>query len=170
MVQKTISNQAFATGMFGDFARAGSQDSAGYFLNSTIGTLNVPARIVHFLNNNNNEVGVNAAGPIAGMIGSAKDVYREGLEGGSHIKNQEQAEIVVSGYMFVDLPAAANQGDWVYYTKADGKLNTAPPNTIPSVPNSLRLAGSRVTGENVQSAGIAEIFFDLSGSDVTPTA
>ena len=169
MVQSVIVNQAFASGMPGDFARAGSQDSFGAFLKSVIPLLNVPARIVHYVPNDNNYVGVNAAGNFAGMIGSAKDSYRATLQGGSSISNQEQIQVVVSGYVFVTLPGAAAEGDWVYYAKATGELLTAAPGVVPPA-DSLRLPGSRVSGENVTAAGIAEIFFDIAGSTVVPVA
>ena len=61
--------------------------------------------------------------------------------------------------------AAAENGDFVYYSDTTGALATASP-TITAPAGHTRLPGGLVKGLNVTTAGVAEIYFDMAGSTV----
>lgn len=169
MVQTTVSNTHLATGIPGEFSRSANQDAIGVVLNSASEANNVAGRIVKFVDGNDYEAGVAADGNIAGMLCSPKASYRPALEAQAYLPNESQAEVATRGYLFVTLPAAADKGDWVYYSDTDGSLITAAPGAVPTAGHS-RVPGGVVTLNNTV-AGVGEIYIDiLGGSTELPTA
>lgn len=170
MVQTTVTNTNLATGIVGEFSRDINQDSISVVLNSATESLNVVGSVVHFVDGNDYEAGVAADGNIAGVLVTPKANYRASLTTAQgYINNNAQTEVATRGYIFVDLPAAADKGDFVYYSDTDGTLATAAPDTAPSA-GYTRLAGGTVT-KNATEEGVGEIYIDiLSGSTETPTA
>lgn len=163
MVQTTVSNRFQATGIPGEFSRSENQDAFGAIINSTSEANNVIGRVV--FSNGSDEVTVDGAGNLAGVLGFPKVTVRQTLDAQSFVGNGSQVEIATKGYMFVELPAAANVGDFVYYDSTTSALLTEAPAVAPPA-NSVRLPGGLVKGFNISGAGIAEIYFDLSGSTV----
>lgn len=165
MVQTTVSNRFLATGIPGEFSRSENQDTIGKILNSTDEAKNVVGRVVFNVAANSEEVTVDGAGTLAGLLGFPKVTVRQTLDAQAFISNETQVEIATRGYMFQILPAAANIGDFVYYNSTNSTLLTAAPAVAPPA-NSVRLPGGLVKGFKTTAAGIAEIYFDLSGSTV----
>jgi len=98
----------------------------------------------------------------AGIIGFPKILAREGLGDVTTIANGVVADIINKGYVFVDLPAAADKGDFVYYSDTDGTLATVAPDAAPPAGHT-RVPGGRVEIFNVTEAGIAVIYVDHGG-------
>lgn len=169
MVQTTVGNTHLATGIPGEFSRSANQDAIGVILNSASEANNVVGRIVKFIDGNDYEVGVAANGNIAGLLCSPKTSYRPAAEAQAYLPNESQSEVATRGYLFASLPAAADKGDWVYYSDTTGALITAAPGVVPTAGHS-RVPGGVVTLNNTV-AGVGEIYIDiLGGSTELPTA
>lgn len=162
MVQKTVVNKALATGLPGEFFTDEPQRSQGKILSSTDASLNVMGVVVKQSNNTSEIVGVDLAGAFAGILSTPKSLYREGLNDLTLIPNGQQVEVIQQGYVTVVLPAAANIGDWVYYSDTDGTYETQAPGAAPSVGFS-RLPGGTVQIFKVESAGVGVIYLDSAG-------
>lgn len=166
MAQSSVGNTFLATGIPGEFSRSENQDTEGCILNSTTESGNVVGRVVHFVDGNQYEVGVAADGNPAGILCNPKAGYRVGLGAQAFLPNDSEAEFAKRGYLYVTLAAAADKGDWVYYSDTTGALITAAPEAVPTAGHS-RLPGGLVQMNN-SVAGVAEIYFDMSGSTVLP--
>lgn len=168
MTQATVSNTHLATGIPGEFSRSENQDSMGVVLNSATEANNVVGRILKYVDGNDYEAGVAASGNLAGMLCNPKASYRPSLDAQAFLPNGSQSEVAVRGYLFVSLPAAADKGDFVYYSDTTGELETKAPGVVPTA-GYTRVPGGVVTLNN-SSAGVGEIYIDiLSGSTETPT-
>lgn len=166
-MQSSVSNQFLATGIPGEFSRSDNQQSRGAILNSGTESNNVVGRVVLTVEDNDYEVGVAADGNFAGILCSPKTGVRPALAAQAYLPNDTQVEVAESGYLFVTLSAAADVGDFVYYSDAAGVITTAAPGaTAPA--SHTRLPGGLVKGLNVTGAGVAEIYFDMAGSTVEP--
>lgn len=170
MVQSTVTNNVLATGIPGEPSRgARDLDSQGAILNSATEANNIVGRVVHYVDGNPDEVGVAADGNLAGVLVNPKAGVRPQLAAQGFLNNATQVEFAKAGYWFVTLPAAADAGDFVYFSDTTGELATAAPGVAPAAGYS-RLPGGKV--ERIATvAGVAEIYFDArSGSTETPTA
>ncbi len=168
-MQSSVTNNFLATGIPGEFSRSGNQETRGAILNSASEANNVAGRVVFTVDGNSNEVGVAADGNFAGILSSPKTAVRPTLDAQAFILNDTQVEVAERGYLFVTLPAAAAVGDFVYFSDTTGELATAEPAANAPVGHS-RLPGGTVQGQNVTAAGVGEIYFDIAGSTVAPTA
>ena len=164
-MQSSVTNEFQATGIPGEFSRSGNQESRGAILNSATEANNIVGRVVFTVDGNSNEVGVAADGNFAGILCSPKTAVRPTLDAQAFILNDTQVEVAERGYLFVTLPAAADIGDFVYFSNTTGALATAAPATTAPVGHS-RLPGGTVQGQNVTVAGVGEIYFDIAGSAV----
>jgi len=169
MVQTTVTNTHLATGIPGEFSRSENQDAIGVILNSAAEAKNIVGRVVHFVDDNDYEVGIAADGNIAGILSTPKAAYRATLDDQAFLPNESQSEVATRGYLFVTLPAAAKKGDLVYFGDTDGALTTAAPGVAPAADHT-RLPGGVVVRNN-SGAGVGEIYIDvLAGSTETPSA
>lgn len=166
-MQSSVTNKFLATGIPGEFSRSGFQESRGAILVSATEANNIVGRVVLTVANNDYNVGVAANGNFAGILSSPKTSVRPSLEAQAFLPNETQVEVAERGYLFVNLPAAAAVGDFVYYSDTDGSLVTAAPAATAPVGHT-RLPGGLVKGQNVTAAGVGEIYFDMSGSTVEP--
>lgn len=164
-MQSSVTNEFLATGIPGEFSRSGNQETRGAILNSATEANNVAGRVVFTVDGNSNEVGVAADGNFAGILSSPKTAVRPTLDAQAFILNDTQVEVAERGYLFVTLPAAADNGDFVYFSDTTGALATAAPAAIAPVGHT-RLPGGLVKGYNVTTAGVGEIYFDMAGSTV----
>ncbi len=164
-MQSSVTNEFLATGIPGEFSRSGNQETRGAILNSATEANNIVGRVVLTVDGNSNEVGVAANGNFAGILSSPKTAVRPTLDAQAFILNDTQVEVAERGYLFVTLPAAADNGDFVYFSDTTGALATAAPAaTAPA--GHTRLPGGLVKGSNVTAAGVGEIYFDMAGSTV----
>lgn len=166
-MQTTVSNTFQASGVTGEFSRSENKDSFGAKLNSASEANNLMSRAVNHVAANDNQVGVAAAGNLAGLLCNPKAAYRVGLSDSLVVPNETQCEVATRGYLWVLVGAAASIGDFVYYSDTTGELSTAAPAAVPGA-GITRLPGGKVVGRNVIEAGLAEIYFDVAGSTETP--
>ena len=170
MVQTTVTNEVFATGIPGEPARSNGIDTKGAVLNSASEANNVVGRAVKYVDGNDFEIGVAADGNFAGLLVLPKTAYRFSLAVQAYLPNDSQVTYARAGYWFVSLPATAKKGDYVYYSDTTGALITAAPDAAPTV-GYTRLPGGKVEDFNVTGASVGIIYFDArSGSTETPTA
>ena len=165
MGQSSVVNQFQSTGVPGEFSRSHNQESRGAIINSATEANNVVGRVVNTFNGNDANVGVGANGNFAGILACPKTGVRVGLGAQAFLPNESQVEVAERGFMFVNLPAAAANGDFVYYSNTTGELAARTPDTAAPAGHS-RLPGGLVKGLNVTEAGTAEIYFDMAGSTV----
>lgn len=165
MGQSSVVNRFQSTGVPGEFSRSHNQESRGAIINSATEANNVVGRVVNTFAGNDANVGVAADGNFAGILACPKTGVRVGLGAQAFLPNESQVEVAERGFMFVNLPAAAANGDFVYYSDTTGELASAPPATTAPVGHT-RLPGGLVKGLNVTEAGTAEIYFDMAGSTV----
>ncbi len=165
MTQSSVVNRFQSTGIPGEFSRSHNQESRGAIINSAVEANNVVGRAVNTFAGNDANVGVAANGNFAGILAAPKTSTRPTLGPQAFLTNQGQVEVAERGFMFVTLPAAAANGDFVYYSDTTGELATAPPATTAPAGHT-RLPGGLVKGNNVTVAGTAEIYFDMAGSTV----
>lgn len=168
MGQKSVTNAALGSGVVGEFYSSAPQGTRSLILNSANAALNVIGRVVTFVDDQNEQAGVAASSRFAGIIGFPKSLARQGLADSTTIPNSTVAELVTQGYMYVNLPAAAKKGDYVYWTNATGALTTVAPNAAPPA-NSTRVPGGTVQIFNVTAAGIAVIYVDFAGDKSNST-
>lgn len=169
MAQSSVSNAFNATGIPGEFSRTTGQDAKGAILDSAVEANNVVGRVVFSNDGDDYTVSVGGDGNISGILATPKISYRNGLGAQAYLPNASQCEVAKAGYMFVTLPAAADDGDFVYYLPTTGVLEAKAPATPPTA-SYVRLPGGKVVG-NTAAAGVAEIYFDVrSGSTETATA
>lgn len=170
MVQKAVQNIEFATGVAGEFYTNLHQRTVGKILNSATESLNLIGVAVKQKSASiADEVAVDGTGALAGLLGMPKLVYRESLDPATFVSNGQQVEVLKAGYVVVNLPAAANIGDWVYYSDSTGVLETKAPDVTPTAGYS-RLSGGTVQIKTVTSAGVGIIYFDLAGDATVGTA
>lgn len=166
-MQTTVTNTALPIGRPGEFFRGTLARSVGNILVSGTETDNAPGVVVNHLAADDDVVGVAQTGNFAGILGMPKVSVRPTLDNQTYVTNGSQVEVLQAGYVVVNLPAAANIGDWVYYLDADGTLLTAAPQaTAPAL--SSRLPGGTVVEFNLTAAGLAVIYFDIAGSTEEP--
>lgn len=168
-MQSSISNEFLATGIPGEFSRSGNQETRGAILNSASEANNVASRVVFTVDGNSYEVGVAADGNFAGILSSPKTAVRPTLDAQAFILNDTQVEVAERGYLFVTLTTTASVGDFVYYSDTTGALAAAAPSAAAPAGHS-RLPGGLVKGQDVTVSGVGEIYFDMAGSTVAPTA
>ena len=170
MTQKIVLNKALGTGVAGEFYSTEPQRTRGKILVSAIEALNLIAVAVTHVADEEDQVGVAASAVFAGIIGSPKSLQRVGLDAQTVVPNGTAIECVLQGYLIVNLPAAADIGDFVYFTDATGLLTTIAPDGIPPA-NSTRVPGGTVQIKNVTAAGLGIIYLDSAGdkSDSTGT-
>lgn len=162
MGQTSVDNTHLGAGVVGEFYSTEPQAARSLILNSASEANNVIGRVVTFVDNEDQQAGVAASARFAGIIGMPKVLARQGLDPVTTIANGTVAEILRRGYVFVDLPAVAAKGDYVYYSDTTGELATvAPTGTAPA--GHTRLPGGTVEIFNVTEAGIAVIYFDFAG-------
>ena len=170
MVQKVVQNRELATGIPGEFYSNLHQRSEGKIINSDTESLNVIGVAVKQKSASVDDlVAVDGAGGLAGLLGTPKVVYRETLDSVAFVSNGQQVEVLKGGYVIVNLPGAANIGDWVYYSDTTGVLETKAPNAAPTAGHS-RLPGGTVQIKTVTGAGVGIIYFDLAGDATVGTA
>jgi hypothetical protein len=170
MVQKVVQNIEFATGIPGEFYTNLHQRTVGKIINSTTESLNVIGVAVKQKTSSvDDEVAVDGTGALAGLLGMPKVVYRNTLDPVTFVSNGQQVEVLKAGYVVVNLPAAANIGDWVYYSDTTGVLETQAPGAVPSSGHS-RLPGGTVQIKTVTEAGVGIIYFDLAGDATDPSS
>lgn len=101
------------------------------------------------------QAGSGGARGFAGFLVGPKEQALYGTSAGTlnpslTLPNNIQAELLYMGSIFVQLPAAANIGDYVFYNNTTGLLTTLPPGTTP------------VTGTTFANAVVD--FFDISAA------
>ena len=164
-MQSSVTNKFLATGIPGEFSRSHNQETRGAVINSAVEANNVVGRVVLTILANEHEVGVAADGNFAGILASPKTSTRPSLDPRAFLPNESEVDVAERGYLFINLPASAVSGDFVYYADATGILATAPPATTAPASHT-RVPGGLVKGCNVAGAGIGEIYFDMAGSTV----
>lgn len=165
MSQTSVVNRFQSTGIPGEFSRSHNQESRGAIINSATEANNVVGRVVNTITGNNYNVAVAGNGNFAGILACPKTSIRPTLGAQAFLPNESQVEVAERGFLFVNLPAAAAVGDFVYYSDTTGALATAAPAATAPVGHS-RVPGGLVKGQNVTVAGIGEIYFDMAGSTV----
>jgi len=164
-MQSSVTNKFQATGIPGEFSRSDNQQSRGAIINSAVEANNIVGRVVKTITGSDSNVAVAGNGNFAGILSSPKTSIRPSLTAQAFLPNETQVEVAESGYLFVSLPAAAANGDFVYYSDTTGALATAAPATTAPAGHT-RLPGGLVKGNNVTVAGTGEIYFDMAGSTV----
>lgn len=114
------------------------------------------------------EMQAGGTGVFAGILANPKVYSSLGTQAGGTLAstltlpNGTIAEFVTqTAGLIVQLPAAAAEGDWVYFTNATGVLTTTAPGA--SAPaNSTRVPGGRVVYFETAAAGLAVISFDAN--------
>lgn len=162
MVQKTVTNTALGTGVVGEFYSNEPQRTRGQIINSSSESLNVIGSVLTKVADEDDQSGVAASTVFAGILCSPKSLARQGLDAQTVIPNGTQVEVALQGYVFVDLPAAADIGDFVYFSDTDGTLATIAPDGIPPAGHT-RLPGGTVQIKKVTAAGIGIIYLDSAG-------
>ncbi len=165
MTQSSVVNQFQSSGVPGEFSRSHNQESRGAIINSATEANNVVGRVVMTITGQQHNVAVAGNGNFAGILACPKTSIRPSLSAQAFLPNESQVEVAERGFLWVNLPAAAEDGDFVYYNDTTGVLATAPPAT--SAPSGhSRVPGGLVKGPRVTAAGTAEIYFDMAGSTV----
>ena len=164
-MQNSVTNKFQSTGVPGEFSRSHNQESRGAIINSATEANNVVGRVVKTFAGVDHNVGVAADGNFAGILACPKTSVRPSLTAQAFLPNETQVEVAERGYLFVNLPAAADDGDFVYYSDTTGELATAAP-AVTAPAGHSRLPGGLVKGCNVTVAGTGEIYFDMAGSTV----
>lgn len=167
MVQKTVTNSALGSGVVGEFYSNEPQRTRGQIINSATESLNVIGSVLTKVADEDDQAGVAASTVFAGVLVSPKSLARQGLEAQTVIPNGTQVELAQQGFIFVDLPAAADIGDFVYFSDTDGTLSTAAPTATAPV-GSTRLPGGTVQIKNVTAAGLGIIYLDSAGDKTEP--
>jgi hypothetical protein len=167
MTQKIVSNKALGTGVAGEFYSTEPQRTRGKILVSASEALNLIAVAVTHVADEDDQVGVAASAVFAGIIGSPKSLFRVGLDAQTVIPNGTVIETVLQGYLIVNLPAAADIGDFVYFSDTTGLLVTAAPAASTPVGHS-RVPGGTVQIKNIVAAGLGIIYLDSAGDKTEP--
>lgn len=162
MGQTSVSNTNLGSGVVGEFYSTEPQGVRSLILNSASAANNVIGRVATYVDDEDQQAGVAASTRFAGIIGFPKSLAREGLGDVNTIANGVAADLINKGYVFVDLPAVAAKGDFVYYSDTDGTLATVAPTAAPP-PGHTRLPGGKVEIYNVTEAGISVIYVDHGG-------
>lgn len=162
MGQTTVSNTQLGSGVVGEFYSTEPQAARTLILASANAALNLVGSVVTFEDAEDDQCGVAASTRFAGLIGMPKSLVREGLDASTAIANGVAVEVLRRGYVFVDLPAVAAKGDYVYYSDTDGTLATIAPTGVAPVGHT-RVPGGTVEIFNVTAAGIGVIYFDFAG-------
>lgn len=167
MTQKIVLNNALGTGVAGEFYSTEPQRTRGKILVSATEALNLISVAVTHVADEDDQVGVSASAVFAGIIGSPKTLQRVGLDAQTVIPNGTAIECVLQGYLIVNLPAAADIGDFVYFNDTTGLLSTAAP--AASTPaGTSRVPGGTVKIKNIVAAGLGIIYLDDAGDTTEP--
>lgn len=167
MVQKAVVNSALGTGVVGEFYSNQPQRTRGQIINSATESLNVIGSVLTKVADSDDQSGVAASGVFAGILCSPKSLVRQGLDAQTTIANGTQVEVAMQGYLIVNLPAAADIGDFVYFSDTTGVLSTAAPGATAPVGTS-RVPGGTVQIKNVTDAGQGIIYLDSAGDTTEP--
>jgi hypothetical protein len=119
-MQTSVTNEFQGSGVAGEFYSDQPQRTRTKILNSTAESNNVIGAIAFQSTSNDAEVSVDDAGVIAGIIGFPKAAKRAGLDAVTSLENGENVELIQQGYVFFDIPDAANIGDAIYVSDTDG--------------------------------------------------
>lgn len=168
MGQTSVTNAVLGSGVVGEFYSTEPQGTRSLILNSASAANNVIGRVATFVDDEDQQAGVAASTRFAGIIGFPKSLIRQTLDASSTIPNGTVAELINQGYVFVSLPAAADKGDFVYYSNTTGALATVAPTAAPPAGHT-RLPGGTVQIFNVTAAGIAVIYVDFAGDKSNST-
>tara|TARA_R100000951_G_scaffold62227_1_gene52235 strand:- start:13438 stop:13986 length:549 start_codon:yes stop_codon:yes gene_type:complete len=167
MTQKIVSNKALGTGVAGEFYSTEPQRTRGKILTSASEALNLIGVALTQVAGEEDQAGVAASGVFAGILGSPKSLQRVGLDAQTVVPNGTAVECILQGYVVVNLPAAANIGDFVYYSDTTGLLATAAPAASTPAGHS-RVSGGTVQIRNVAGAGLGIIYLDAAGDSTEP--
>lgn len=162
MAQTSVTNTRLGSGVVGEFYSTEPQSARTLILNSASEANNVIGRVVTYVDNEDQQAGVAASDRFAGIIGMPKTLVRPTLDPVTTIPNGTPAQILNRGYINVSLPAAADKGDFVYYSNTTGALATVAPDAAPPAGHT-RVPGGTVEIYNVTAAGIAVIYVDFAG-------
>lgn len=107
---------------------------------------------------------------VAGLLVAPKDYALYGSGGQALnptlvVSNQTAVQCATMGRFFVQLPAAANVGDWVIFDNTTGAISTVTPNT--TLPTGKSWAQGIVSVFSISAAGLAVI--DLNPGVGLPT-
>lgn len=167
MTQKIVTNKALGTGVVGEFYSNQPQRTRGKILISASEALNIIGVALTQVAGEDEQAGVAASTVFAGILGTPKALYRNGLDAQTFIPNGTAVECILQGYVIVNLAASAAIGDFVYYSDIDGSLLTEDPAVTAPV-GFTRVAGGTVQIKNVTQAGLGIIYLDAAG-DSTAT-
>lgn len=168
MVQKTVSNSALGLGVAGEFYSNQPQRTRGQIITSATEALNIIGSVLTKVADEDDQSGVAASAVFAGILCSPKSLARQGLDAVTVIPNGTQVEVAQQGYLIVNLPAAADIGDFVYFSDTTGVLSTAAPAAVTPAGTS-RVPGGTVQIKNVTVAGLGIIYLDSAGDTTEPT-
>ena len=167
MAQTSVTNKALGTGVVGEFYSTEPQRTRGKLLVSASELLNVIGSVATQVAAEADQAGIAASTVFAGIIGTPKSLFRLGLEAETVIPNGTAVELIQQGFVIVPFTAAADIGDFVYYSNVTGVLTTAAPGaTAPAL--HTRLPGGTVEIFNVAVAGIGVIYLDSAGDKTEP--
>ncbi len=162
MAQTSVTNAQLGSGVVGEFYSTEPQGVRTLILNSASEANNVIGRVVTYVDGEDQQAGVAASSRFAGVIGMPKTLARPTLDNITIIDNGTPTQIIRKGYVFVNLPAVAAKGDFVYWTNATGALTTVAPDAAPPA-DSTRVPGGTVEIFNVTAPSIAVIYVDFAG-------
>jgi hypothetical protein len=167
MTQTSVINKALGTGVPGEFYSTEPQRTRAKILTSASESLNLIGVALTQVAGEENQAGVAASAVFAGILGSPKSLHRVGLDDITVIQNGTAVECIQQGYVFVNLPAPAAIGDFVYYSDTTALLATAAPSASTPAGHS-RVPGGTVEIKNVSAAGIGIIYLDSAGDTTEP--
>ncbi len=166
MTQKIVVNIGLGTGVVGEFHSNEPQRTRGQIIVSTNEALNVIGSVLTKVAGEDELSGVAASTVFSGILATPKNLVRQGLDAVTTIINGTAVEVAQQGYLYVNLPAAASIGDFVYFSNTDGTLSTAAP-TATAPAGTTRVPGGTVQIKNVTQAGIGIIYLDSAGDTTT---
>lgn len=162
MAFQTTVNIFSGAGVPGDFYTDSPRRAESYILESADATNNVFGRaFTKKAGQGLAQVG-NPSGTavFAGFLVNPKGSVNYGVFGNALapslvLPNESQAELATWGSIFVELPAAANIGDYVYFDNTTGALTTQAPGSAPLTGTTF--ANAVVDYFQVTAAGLAVI-------------
>lgn len=164
--QSTVDlNQGF--GVIGELFDNGPHRAQPFILRSDDAANNVFGRAFTVVSEGVAEAGKDGTQVFAGILVNPKEHASYGTTAGgplaptTTLANEVVASLLSEGSIVVSLPAAAAIGDLVYYTDADGSLQTTAPGAAAPAGATL-IEGAYVDRFTVAGAGLAVI--TLAGS------